>query len=549
VVAAALIVVGASLTGSPTAAYGEQPQLPVVESTDRPLDADFNGDGRDELVVGVPLEDVGGAVDAGGVAVISLRTSPLRNQFFTRATAGIDGDPTAGDQFGYAVATTDFDGDGFDDLAIGAPYEDVAGIADAGAVHILYGSADGLVTEGSQHLTQNTDGIEDEAEAGDLVGWSLVAGQLGNLHDTLSDLAVGAPGEDVGEAEEAGAVHAVYGSADGLTAEGDELFTQDSPGILDIAQSGDHFGYALTLDLGGNTPLIVSAPDEDYVDAADAGVVHVIYRGIDDTLEPRAGAQMFSQGVDGIRDTKQPGDRFGLTLAPSADLVGSSANRIASSHPDLVIGVPFEDLPGAADAGMVQIIPGGGRFGFTPNGDAVLTQDSPGVREVAETGDRFGLAITTGLFGRFRDNGGSSRAQASLAIGVPFENLAAGRDAGMVQVIYKKDAYSLGFDDDDAFTQDSDLVFDQSEPGDLFGRTLAAADVAEFDAQDLIIGVPLEDLSSGADAGLVQVLRGEGNKLRRVNNIGITQNSVGVADQAEPGDQFGRAVGNALGGG
>ena len=68
-------------------------------------------------VVGVPLEDVGGAVDAGGVAVINLRTSPLRNQFFTRATAGIDGDPTAGDQFGYAVATTDFDGDGFDDLA------------------------------------------------------------------------------------------------------------------------------------------------------------------------------------------------------------------------------------------------------------------------------------------------------------------------------------------------------------------------------------------------------------------------------------------------
>ena len=229
VLAAALIVGGASLTGPLMAAYAEQPQMPVVELTDRPLDADFDGDGRDELVVGVPLEDVGGVVNAGGVAVISLRTSPLRNQFFTRATAGIDGDPTAGDQFGYAVATTDIDGDGFDDLAIGAPYEDVDGIADAGGVHILYGSVDGLVTEGSQHLTQNTDGIEDEAEAGDLMGWSLVAGQLGNLHDTLKDLAVGAPGEDVGEADDAGAVHAIYGSADGLTADGDEFFTQDSP--------------------------------------------------------------------------------------------------------------------------------------------------------------------------------------------------------------------------------------------------------------------------------------------------------------------------------
>jgi hypothetical protein len=36
---------------------------------------------------------------------------------------------------------------------------------------------------------------------------------------------------------------------------------------------------------------------------------------------------------------------------------------------------------------------------------------------------------------------------------------------------------------------------------------------------------------------------------REGRGIGITQNSVGVADQAEPGDQFGRAVGNALGGG
>ena len=42
--------------------------------------------------------------------------------------------------------------------------------------------------------------------------------------------------------------------------------------------------------------------------------------------------------------------------------------------------------------GMVQIIPGGGRFGFTPTGDVVLTQDSPGVREVAETGEERGRA-------------------------------------------------------------------------------------------------------------------------------------------------------------
>ena len=539
-VGAALILAGASLTGPPSAAYAEQPQGPMVQLDEQPLDADFDGDGREELVVGVPLEDVGGVRDAGGVAVLSLGTSPLRNTFFTRGTPGIAGDPTTGDQFGYAVAAADFNGDGFDDLAIGAPYEIVGGKDDAGAVHILFGSANGLVATGSQHLTQDSSGIEGTAEPGDRLGWSLAAGDLGDLTVAGQDLAIGAPGEDVGAAADAGAVHAIYGGTGGLTSETDEFFTQDSAGILDVAQPGDHFGYAMTI---GYVHLVVSAPDEDFVDAPDAGLVHVIYRGLDETLEPRNGAQMFSQGTNGIRDTKEPGDRFGLTLAQPANLIGPTDN-FSYNHPDLVIGVPYEDLPGAVDAGMVQIIRGGGRFGFTPTGDVVLTQDSPGMPDVAEAGDRFGLAIATGFFGRYRSDGGSFRSQASLAIGVPFENLAAGRDAGIVHVIYKKDVYNLGFDDDNVFTQDSGLIFDKSEAGDLFGRTLAAGDVALGGEQDLIIGVPLEDLSTGADAGLVHVLRGD-NRLRRADNIAITQNSVGVADTAEPGDQFGRAVGTS----
>jgi hypothetical protein len=43
-----------------------------------------------------------------------------------------------------AAASGDFNGDGFADLAVGAPYEDVGTVADAGAVNVLYGSAAGL---------------------------------------------------------------------------------------------------------------------------------------------------------------------------------------------------------------------------------------------------------------------------------------------------------------------------------------------------------------------------------------------------------------------
>lgn len=63
--------------------------------------------------------------------------------------------------------------------------------------------------------------------------------------DDFADLAIGAPGEDVGTAADAGAVNVQYGSATGLPGPGGQLFTQDSPGVGGGAESGDGFGAAL----------------------------------------------------------------------------------------------------------------------------------------------------------------------------------------------------------------------------------------------------------------------------------------------------------------
>ncbi len=53
----------------------------------------------------------------------------------------------------------DFDGDGYADLAVGAPGENVGGKRDAGAVHVLYGSASGP-TARDQVWHQNRKGIK-----------------------------------------------------------------------------------------------------------------------------------------------------------------------------------------------------------------------------------------------------------------------------------------------------------------------------------------------------------------------------------------------------
>ncbi len=96
-------------------------------------------------------------------------------------------------------------------------------------MHVLYGSANGLSAARSQYWTQDTTGVQGRSERGDRFGVTLAAADFGSGH--WADLAIGIPFEDVGRSEAAGAVTVLYGSADGLTAAGDQLWTQDSTGI------------------------------------------------------------------------------------------------------------------------------------------------------------------------------------------------------------------------------------------------------------------------------------------------------------------------------
>ena len=140
------------------------------------------------------------------------------------------------DSFGDTLTAGDFGGDGPADLAIGAPGEN----GFAGVVHVVYGSAAGLVAAGSQLWSQDSPGIAGVAEAGDELGFGLTAGDFNG--DGRADLAMGAPAESFGGVQFAGVVHVLYGSAGGLVAAGSQLWSQDSPGIADGAEDSDFFG-------------------------------------------------------------------------------------------------------------------------------------------------------------------------------------------------------------------------------------------------------------------------------------------------------------------
>ena len=113
----------------------------------------------------------------------------------------------------------------------------------AGAVNVLYGSALGLTAWGNQLWHQNSSGIQSAIEALDFFGKSLAAGDFNN--DGFFDLAIGVPGESLGSVAGAGVLHVLYDSVSGLTAQGNQLWHLDSPGIIGSPDSSDAFGGAL----------------------------------------------------------------------------------------------------------------------------------------------------------------------------------------------------------------------------------------------------------------------------------------------------------------
>ena len=286
--------------------------------------ADIDRDGRDDLLVGVPDEDVLlPGDDAGSMqAIYGSAAGPDlgRDRSFSQQTTGIAGMAGLGDRFGSVLAPGDFDRDRFIDLAVGVPGEAVAALPGAGAVNVLRGRPKGLTAKSDRYFTANRSGIVgDGAEAGDGFGSALAAGDFDG--DDLADLAVGVPGEnlEVGANDDDGAVHWLRGHAGGISLKRNRLLTQETVGIAaDGAEAGDRFGATLSaadLDGDGIGDLAIGTPGEDVTAGAndDDGAVTVIFgilrRGLTAIRD-----QLLHQSRPGVEDDAEAADAFGATL-------------------------------------------------------------------------------------------------------------------------------------------------------------------------------------------------------------------------------------------
>jgi glucose/arabinose dehydrogenase len=343
---------------------------------------DFNRDGYADLAIGVPGESFGALAEAGAVNVLYGSSSGLRaagNQFWRQGKTGVLDGVEPGDRFGAAVAAGDFDGDGFDDLAVGVPGEKVNGHEAAGMVHVLFGSAAGLTTR-DLVVHRNSKGIQGVAGPGDEFGAAVAAGHFDA--DGFDDLAVGIPGA----ANDAGRTSVLYGTAGG-PGKRDDLWGQGKGGLLGVAEAGDRYGA--TLETGdfnrdGYDELVVAAPAETLAGKVRAGQVGVI-PGSGGGLTA-AGDTLWSQSKANVAGTVQTNDRFGAALRV-LDADGDDRD-------DLVVGIPQYANPPAQSprSGEVALFYGGSG-GLTTAGNELWSQATGGVTGNPNPEDRFGGAL------------------------------------------------------------------------------------------------------------------------------------------------------------
>jgi hypothetical protein len=417
----------------------------------------------------------------------------------------------------------DFDADGFVDLAVGAPFEDAGAAVDAGAVSVLYGSADGLAAAGSQAFWQGSGGAAGTAESGDHFGAALGSGDFDNDGD--ADLAVGAPFEDVDAAVDAGAVSVLYGSTGGLASARSQAFWQGTGGAAGTAETADAFAVALSagdFDGDGRSDLGVGVPREDVGAAPDAGAVSVLYGSTGGLASARS--QAFWQGSGGAGGTAEAGDEVGWSLA-AGDFDGDG-------RADLAAGAPFENIGATVDPGAVSVLYGS-VGGLAAAGSQAFWQGSGGAGGTAEAEDQFGRSLVAGDF----DGDG----RADLAAGAPFERVGTAAAAGAVNVLYGS-AGGLAAAGSQAFWQGSGGAAGTAEPLDLFGMTVATGDFNADGFVDLTAGVPFEDIGATLDAGAVSVLYGSAGGATGAGSQGFWQGTGGAAGTAEVGDLLGLAL-------
>jgi len=515
---------------------------------------DVNGDGFDDLIIGAPLGDddnpastsnnageayvvfgsasgFGTPVTVGGIArqVIDLTTLTAAQGFIIQGDA-------AGDNAGWSVASAgDVNGDGFDDMIVGARLGDDGG-ADAGEAYVVFGSGSGFGTADAAGrrvidlttLTAAQGFIIQGDVAGDRAGVSVAsAGDVNG--DGLADLIVGAMfGDDdtpSNPSNNAGEAYVVFGSTAGFGA------LAGSRRVVDLTTLTAAQGFIIQGDTAADyTGTAVSSADDVNGDGF-ADLIVGAYGGDDGGSAAGEAYVVFgsASGFGAVVGSRRVIDLTTLTAAQGFIIQGDVANDQAGwsvgsagdvngdGFDDLMIGARYgdDDSPGnpSNNAGEAYVVFGSGSgFGTLVGGRRVidlttLTPSQGFIIQGDATGDSAGWSVSSAgdvngdgfddmiVGARLGDDGGGNAGEAYLVFGRA-SDFGTADAAGRRVIDLTFFAPTLGF------------IIQGDLGSDLAGQSVSAAgDVNGDGFDDLIVGANGGD-DGGPDAGEGYVIFG-----------------------------------------
>jgi len=439
---------------------------------------DINGDGFDDVIIGALGADPSGS-SSGSSYVVFGKASGFEASMNLSSLDGANGFRLDGvkeeDTSGLSVSSAgDVNGDGFDDLIIGAPRTDPNGYG-SGSCYVVFGKSSGFdASLGLFSLDGNNGFRLDGLAISDFLGKSVSsAGDMNG--DGFDDIIVGADGAN-SNGKYSGSSYVIFGKASGFEASVNLSSLNGDNGFrLDVEEFNASLGWSVSsagdVNADGFDDLIIGAPNS----IGNAGLSYVVFgkaSGFDSSINLSK-----LDGIDGFRlNGVVEYDYSGISVSDAGDVNGDGFG-------DVIIGASGAD-PHGYSSGSSYVV-----FGKSSGFDATLDLSSLD----GNNGFRMdGLSVGDGF--------GNSVSSAGDINGDGFDDLIIGSlNTGYSFVVFGKNS---GFDatlDLANLKSDSGFRLDEEANGDCAGRSVSnAGDVNGDDFDDLIIGAPWADSNSGS---------------------------------------------------